>query len=427
MSNSSLPLKYAFSGGLDLPQWSRVDLNHDGTRDLVAFDRNGHRWITFLAQGNQWVAAPAYADSLPSVREWALFRDYNNDGKVDLFHASIGGMGVEENTSSANTLSFQWALGTSNYLRTNVGSFLSNLYNINSDIPGIVDIDGDGDLDIFTFGQRASVEWHEGLTANGLSFALNTACWGRFQEDAFTNNLFLGSCTVQKTEGTGGMLHAGSSILPINLNGDSLFDVLIGDVSYSNVVAAYNAGRVDSAYMNGTLSNYPQNEPIDLEYFPALYYEDIDFDSVPDLLLSPNLLGSINTQNAWVKKNNGTVHFPNFANIDSSFLTSGMLDLGSTAHPALADMDFDGDFDLIVSSAGVRTSAGNYQASLHYFKNVGNSNQPVFELADNDFADAGFYNLSSELSPSLGDLDGDFDADMIVGTADGKVYYYENT
>lgn len=427
MSGSSLPLKFAFSGGLDLPQWSRVDLDQDGQLDLVAFDRNGHRWTTFLAQGNQWVAAPSYADSLPKVREWALFRDYNNDGQVDLFHASIGGMGVYENTSQPGSLEFQWALGNASYLRTNVGTFLSNLYNINSDIPGIVDIDGDGDLDIFTFGQRASIEWHEGLSANGLNFQLNTACWGRFQEDAFTNNLFLNSCTVQKTEGNSGALHAGSSILPINLNGDSLFDVLIGDVSYSNVVVAYNAGRVDSAYMNATASNYPVNEPIDLEYFPALYYEDVNFDSVPDLLLSPNLLGSINTQNAWLKVNNGTTNLPSFSNIDSNFITDELLDLGTAAHPALVDIDFDGDFDMVVSSAGVRTAGGNYQASLHYFKNVGNSNNPVFELADADFADAGQYNLSSELSPSLGDLDGDFDADMIVGTADGKVYYYENT
>ena len=59
-------LKYAFMG-VDLPQYSRVDLNLDGIEDLVIFDRQGSRWLTFLAQGNDWIAAPNYADSLPKV------------------------------------------------------------------------------------------------------------------------------------------------------------------------------------------------------------------------------------------------------------------------------------------------------------------------------------------------------------------------
>ena len=57
-------------GGVDLPQYSRVDLNLDGIEDLVIFDRQGSRWLTFLAEGNDWIAAPSYAD-LPKVEHWA--------------------------------------------------------------------------------------------------------------------------------------------------------------------------------------------------------------------------------------------------------------------------------------------------------------------------------------------------------------------
>ncbi|MEL0335013.1 MAG: hypothetical protein VW980_04390, partial [Flavobacteriales bacterium] len=57
-------VEYAFMGGADLPQWSRIDLNLDGTEDLAIFDRQGNRWITFLAENNQWIPAPQYAEEL---------------------------------------------------------------------------------------------------------------------------------------------------------------------------------------------------------------------------------------------------------------------------------------------------------------------------------------------------------------------------
>lgn len=178
---SSDTLDYAFMGGADLLQFSKVDLNFDGIEDLVAFDRQGFRWLPFLANGNNWQAAPQYADSLPAVEYWALFRDYNGDGKRDLFAYVLGGMGVWKN-NSVDSIQFNWALPT-NFLTTNVGSSNANLYNFNSDIPAISDIDGDGDLDVLTFGQRSTIEWHEGLTQDSLNFAMNTTCWGRFEED----------------------------------------------------------------------------------------------------------------------------------------------------------------------------------------------------------------------------------------------------
>ena len=69
---SSDTIKYAFMGGVDLPQYSRVDLNLDGIEELVIFDRQGSRWLTFLAENNEWIAAHSYACLLytsPSPRD----------------------------------------------------------------------------------------------------------------------------------------------------------------------------------------------------------------------------------------------------------------------------------------------------------------------------------------------------------------------
>ena len=426
---SSDTLKYAFMGGVDLPQYSRVDLNLDGIEDLVIFDRQGSRWLTFLAENNEWVAAPSYADSLPKVEHWGLFRDYNGDGRKDLFAFVLGGIGVWEN-NSIDSIQFDWALST-NYLTTNVGTSSPNLYNFSSDIPAIDDIDDDGDLDILTFGQRSTIEWHEGLTPNGLDFAMNTTCWGRFEENLASNKLALDACQgIQKMEfsqKTSGGAHAGSTILTLNLNGDTLTDALLGDVSFTNLVAAYNGGRTDSAFIGFQDTLYPSNIPTNIEYFPAAFYEDVDFDGVEDLIVGPNLNGSINQGNSWFYKNTGVTDQPVFSTLDSSFLTSYMIDLGTTARPALADLDFDGDYDLVVGGKGAYLAPGTYKSSLFLFNNIGTNTQPSFELANSDFALAGFNNLGEDLSPTFGDLDGDYDPDMLIGAVNGQIYFYENT
>ena len=423
-------LAHPFMGGMDLIQWSRVDLNRDGVEDLAGFDRQGTRWLTFLAQNKHWISAPEYADSLPNINHWGLFRDFNCDGKKDLFSYTLGGIGVWKNTSTADSLSFTWAL-PGNYLMTNYGSSTTNLYNYNTDIPAILDFDNDGDIDIFTFGQRASIEWHEGTSNCGLDFTVNTSCWGRFEESGATNDLILNACTgVLKVDGAqknNGSMHIGSTLLMLDLNNDTLQDVLIGDVSFSNLVAAYNTGDMDSAVVSAKDTSYPSAAPVTIPYFPAAFYEDMDFDGVKDLIVAPNLEGSINTKNNWLYKNTGSTAVPVWSAPDSAFLVDQMIDLGSAAKPALVDLDFDGDLDLIVGSDGTFVTSGNYQNSLYYFKNTGTIASPSFELMDTDFADCGANSLGQALSPAFGDLDGDMDQDMLVGLADGRIIYYENT
>src|SRR5687768_10645097 len=45
-------LQAAWTGGLNAPQLSEIDLDNDGTRDLVVFDRVGPRLLTFRNNGS---------------------------------------------------------------------------------------------------------------------------------------------------------------------------------------------------------------------------------------------------------------------------------------------------------------------------------------------------------------------------------------
>ncbi|MBL7897862.1 MAG: VCBS repeat-containing protein, partial [Crocinitomicaceae bacterium] len=165
--DASVLQKYAWVGGLDYAQFSNIDLNFDGIEDLFVFDRSNNKVLTFIQAGSpgnpNWLYAPAYESKFPQYMNhfnpsedeqflfsWVLLVDYNCDGKKDIFAARSGGIKVFKNTgNSTDGLSFvqtsirikSWQWGTHQYLGVSA-----------ADLPGIKDIDGDGDVDILTFG-----------------------------------------------------------------------------------------------------------------------------------------------------------------------------------------------------------------------------------------------------------------------------------
>ena len=99
MSQSLQPIQYPltesgqtyfmpFSGGMNLPQFSMVDLNNDGKKDMVVYDRDGQTISPFINQGSSgqinYQYAPEFIDRFPKkVVNYMLMRDYNCDGLED--------------------------------------------------------------------------------------------------------------------------------------------------------------------------------------------------------------------------------------------------------------------------------------------------------------------------------------------------------
>ena len=93
--NISMP----FGGGFDVPQFSACDLDFDGKKDIVIFDREGGKVSCYLNKGITgqiaYEYAPQYAAKFPKkLIDWMLLVDYNGDGKEDIFTAIPGGVKI---------------------------------------------------------------------------------------------------------------------------------------------------------------------------------------------------------------------------------------------------------------------------------------------------------------------------------------------
>jgi len=445
---ASEPMKFPWAGGMDAIQFCDIDLNMDGIEDLLAFDRRGNRKICFIDNGTNntidYEYAPQFADLLPDFFEWVIFKDYNLDGKNDIFTYSpgYGSMMVYKNISDTD-LKFERVVYP--YLKTLLPGGYVNLFVTSADYPGIADVDGDGDLDILTFGVLGSfIGMHKNLSMekygipDSLDFEHTSYCWGHFAESDESNILYFDTCMpgtygavpVIKTQDR----HTGSTLLLQDLDNNGQVDLLLGDVDYPGLYALYNTGSTDDAYISFADTLFPQGTSnINQFSMPVAAYTDVNNDEIKDLLVSPfdpGIITSRNKNSSWLFINSGTDTDPVFELQETNFLQSEMIDVGSGAYPVIYDWDGDGLDDLFIGNYGYYSYSyyvnyflySVYYSQIAYYKNIGTIQNPEFELWDDDFA--GLSSLQETgLIPTFDDINGDGSTDMLLGNSNGKIIY----
>lgn len=425
-------LLYPWSGSLNFAQAGTLDFNADGVKDLLLFDRAGNRVLPMIQTApGQYRFQAAWRDSLPAITNWVQTYDYNCDGKEDLFVSVPGGIMVYTNTSGPNGLHFTKAL-TGPWLTTTYGSGAPiNLYVTSQDIPAITDLDGNNALDILTFGVVGTrVEHHQSTSPCGLTMALDTNCWGNFEENFSNNSVIFDACSGNLAPPPQGekTQHTGSTLLALDLDGDADKDLILGDISFKNATAVFNGGSSTAANMTSQDTAFPSNStPVKLYVFPSFFHLDINGDGKRDLVTSPNANGSENRHSVWYYLNTNTDASPVFALQQRDLFQSESIELGENAMPVLADLNGDGLQDLVVANLGFFQSGGNYRPAFHYYINTGTPTLAQFTLQDTNLAQVNTLGFGPRLMPAFGDLDGDGDADMILGDKDGYLHYFANT
>ncbi len=438
-----------YTGGMNSPQFNDMDINLDGHKDLVVFDRVGNKLMCFLSDGNtppKYIFAPKYNNIFPEIENWMLLIDYNHDGIEDLFTSKNNGILVYKGQIKNNNIYFKELPNP--YFDQNILSakyengFTFRLVCNDSDIPAIADIDFDGDLDVLSFTDGSSMSLFKNvcnennISLDSFKMIQTTRCWGRFAENPFSEEILLSDDPYRCATWDGlSNRHSGSTTLAFDYDHDQDFDLLLGDVGYNSLIFLENNGDKTNAWCTKKERDFPQYDtPVDMNVFLSAFYLDVDHDGEKDLIIAPNteydeLDPPQNVENVHFYKGMEENNKIKFKFIKNNFLSDEMLDFGINSVPVFTDVNGDSLLDIIVGTGPAVGDKNIIASKLLYFENTGSQTNPSFSLEDDDYLNLS--KLSNDFSinyfaPAFGDLDGDGDNDLLVGNNNGTLIYFKN-
>jgi hypothetical protein len=403
-----------------------VDIDADSDLDLFIGEKEGN--INFyrndgIKKSPLWTQVTQNYDSIDvGACSFPYFVDIDNDSDFDLFIGEeYGNIDFYRNTGSPNLP--EWDLVSSNYNSINVGrhsipafvdidndsdfdlfigqeegriyfyrndgnpwlpdwSFVTENYNFidlgNYTKPALADIDGDGDFDLFIGEEEGNINFyrHE-VTWPIPSWTLVTENYYAIEAQDFSQPTFA------------------------DIDGDGNLDLFVGKDD-GRIEFYRNIGSSHSPSWILVSDNY---QSIDVGGYSSPVFVDIDADSDFDLFIGETH-GRI-----FFYRNDGTPQEPSWTPIPNKY---DFIDVGMYSVPTFADLDLDGDLDLLV---------GNGEGKIFFYRNFGTPQADSFVFIS-DYYDS--IDVGERSAPFLWDVDSDGDPDLFVGEALGGVHFYKN-
>jgi FG-GAP-like repeat/Secretion system C-terminal sorting domain len=388
-----------------LRNWFRIsDVTGDGLADLLSAGEAANSIALYRNSGTS--TAPAFTLVTPSLRTTTdtlvlalLFSipaltDIDNDGDVDFFslNAGIGTINYYENVGGAMDFRLAFRSDFFQNIRICPGCGGTPHYQL-SELHGngameFADVDGNGTKDMF----------YGDLFDTGLFFYRNSGTPENVKLDSVAGN-FPASSPVQSVG------YNQATLADVDGDGDTdLFvSVLHSSVQTDNFWFYRNAGSPTQYEYILTTKNFLPTFDVGTQSAPAL--ADIDNDGDMDLCVG-DLLGRV-----YLLRNTGSRTRAEFTIEDSNYV--GLANRFAYV-PRFGDLDGDGDQDLIL---------GHFGGNVDFFRNTGTPGFPQFTYEQSFFDSV---NVGLYASPDLFDIDGDGDLDFFVGSAGGTVRFYRN-
>ena len=363
-----------------------VDLDRDGDLDLVSGSQSG----TFRAFENTGSATtPAFVELTDSANPLVIqdagifsmptFGDLDGDGDPDLVSGNYDGTFQTIRNSAGKFVTQGGPANPLNGVDLGGGGFST---------PAFGDLDADGDFDVLTGFAAPQINYFEN-TGNGAApaYVLRTGA---------ANPL-------------NGRTVTGGYTAPVfgDLDGDGDLDVVSGNGTGGLLFHFLNTGTAVAPAFTGTLGMSLSG--LGGLSRPAL--GDLDGDGDLDLLAG-SAAGTLR-----YFEHTGAAVATAFVERSGAGNPFDGVDIGSNSAPALIDVEGDGDLDVVAGAAG---------GTLLLFENTGRATSPAF-LARTGAANPLSWSVStSNLTPTLADLDGDGDPDALAGSSGGNFFCLES-
>jgi hypothetical protein len=320
--------------------------------------------------------------------------DIDCDGLPDLFLGRVDGTITRYELQAGTAESPRFRFMTDRFEGIEIIGQVGSMHGANAMY--FADMDQDGDLDFF---------------------------WGDFFEPGVLFIRNVGSCQALNLRGEPqALVSSGDSIrtsgynVPVlrDIDGDGDFDLFIGVLggAFNPQLTAADNFLFYERLANGELElrsrRYLSTIDVGSESAPAL--ADIDGDGDLDLIVGNKIdPETLDRGRLYLFRNTGTPSAPAFRLADT-------LDLVKSYHlaPAFADIDADGDLDLLV---------GSWNDGVIVLRNEGSRTEPRFVR---DTALTLRIPRGSQTTPAIGDLDGDGDLDVLIGEAAGNLNFFRN-
>ena len=190
---------------------------------------------------------------------------------------------------------------------------------------------------------------------------------------------------------------------------------LRGVLANSALAAALLGFAASPAQARTTLFTVPTPSAVaglDVGLYSAPALADLDGDGDLDLI------GGGNSGGFFYYENTGSAVLPAYVQRTGPANPLAGKDVGLRSTPAFGDLDHDGDLDLV---------AGEYLGNLNYYENTGSATVPVFVARTGAANPLNGEDVGYSSTPALADLDADGDLDVVVGESYGSFLYYQNT